>query len=155
MYDNYRFSVIERIKANSRHMDNGCIEYAPTRHKYGIIGITINGSYKTVPASRGMYMASANQFDLPSNVFVCHKCDNPRCVNIDHLFVGTGKDNTQDCIQKGRRAKTHIYAQRERVHSADKVEAIRNATGTYACIAQWYGVSVSYVSKIKAGKLKH
>lgn len=39
---------------------------------------------------------------LPRHLFVLHKCDTPRCVNPDHLFVGTQKDNMQDCKAKGR-----------------------------------------------------
>jgi len=34
---------------------------------------------------------------------VCHRCDNPRCCNPNHLFLGTQKENVHDCIQKGRR----------------------------------------------------
>jgi len=42
-------------------------------------------------------------FDLSSDLCVLHKCDNPPCFNPDHLFVGTYKENTDDCILKGRR----------------------------------------------------
>ena len=39
---------------------------------------------------------------LPDNIYALHTCDNPKCINIDHLFKGTAQDNTNDMMQKGR-----------------------------------------------------
>jgi hypothetical protein len=40
--------------------------------------------------------------ELPDDIWVLHKCDNPKCINIDHLFPGTPRDNTEDMMAKGR-----------------------------------------------------
>lgn len=153
---NYRFWVIERILKNSTPSANGCIEYGSTdlKHKYGLVSITFNNRRFSVPAHRAMWMAKNDKFDLPRSVYVRHTCDNPRCINDEHLIPGTAKDNSDDCTSRNRRAKNNKLHTRQRRLADEQIRQIRAATGKATIIAHNYGTTPSYVSKIRNMKAK-
>lgn len=83
--------------------------------------------------------------EIPDGMYVCHRCDTPLCVNPDHLFLGTPKDNQQDRTRKGRAMRTHAW-----VHPEELKAKIRADTRTYREIAEAHGVSFMTVKHLKA-----
>lgn len=157
MHENYKIYVSSRILARSVKRDNGCIEYQGNwKHKYGLISVTIDGKRKGVPAHRAMFMALHDRFDLSFKINIRHKCDNSRCVNIEHLIEGTSQQNTQDCIERGRRAKKYRLHTRQRKLDDETVKAIKRESESLKQwhIAEKYGISLGYVSKLRSGRAK-
>jgi len=86
---------------------------------------------------------------IPDGMIVCHHCDNPGCVNPDHLFLGTHADNMADKVAKGRQSRQLGESHpRAKLTDAD-VRAIRSAAGTVSEIAKKFGISRSNVSTIR------
>ncbi len=87
---------------------------------------------------------------IPNGALICHHCDVPLCVNPDHLFCGTPKDNTQDMIRKGRRVQSDVRGERcgRAVLTEIDVLDIRTKRVSNADFSQIYGVSSSTISKI-------
>lgn len=87
-------------------------------------------------------------FSPERNVVICHTCDNRSCVNPEHLFLGTDKDNARDKMKKGR----HVQAYGNRKLTIDDVIKIRDMymTGTYfqKDLAEMFGVGHSAIDKI-------
>lgn len=113
---------------------NDCWEWLGCKLKEGYGQFRINK--KVMLAHRFSYAHYKNN-DQPvlSNFYVCHHCDNPSCVNPNHLFLGTAKENMKDMARKGRGVNPN-----PKKHTDDEVAKIRL---DYA----------SGLSKIKVAKL--
>lgn len=111
--------------------------------------------------------------EIPDGLQVLHRCDNPSCVNPDHLFLGTVRDNSRDMITKGRQwyQKDPVRARRARIRNLPRycgeanpaakltreaAEEIRRLHGqggqTKAGLARQFGVSESCVRFILKGE---
>jgi len=69
----------------------------------------IQGNYGKFWLNGGPKLAHRVSWELyndaiPKDMYICHKCDNTICVNPNHLFIGTPKDNTLDMIKKNRQS---------------------------------------------------
>jgi len=82
--------------------------------------------------------------------FVCHHCDNPKCVNPDHLFEGTQTDNMHDCSVKGRFGDRRGEMNACRKLSDMAVREIRASSRTLKALAHQYGVSESAIFQAKS-----
>lgn len=91
---------------------------------------------------------------IPEQLCVLHKCDNPTCVNPNHLFLGTRSDNVADMISKGRkRYGIRIGSDNNKTKlTAEQVYEIRSLIGSEHAVASRFGVTVQNVRHIRNRK---
>lgn len=83
---------------------------------------------------------------IPAGMHVCHRCDNPRCVRPDHLFLGTPADNIRDRQEK-RRGRTRSFL------FQNSLQAIRLQRGlTQEALAALLGIDRTYIAAIEVGR---
>lgn len=84
---------------------------------------------------------------ISEGLVVLHLCDNPSCVNPDHLLAGTSKENSEDMVAKGRQARGRKIG-KNKLHD-HQIATIRADTRIHRLIAADYGVSRAMISYIK------
>lgn len=86
--------------------------------------------------------------EIPEGFNVCHHCDNPPCVNPDHLFLGKQKQNMEDCAKKGRRPCFKGINHPRRKFTERQVRQIRASKTPRRKLAERFGVAKSTIDHI-------
>lgn len=133
-----------------------CWIWKLARNNHGYGTLTVNG--RRWYAHR-LAFELGNGKSIPYGLHICHRCDNPACINPEHLFLGTRSDNMRDCVNKGRNVPARISFKGETNPSSklskEDVADIRCLLRdglTQQVIADRFGVSQSSVSHIKLGR---
>ena len=135
--------LLSHVQKNSI---SGCWEWTgPKHHGYGktSYGSRTDGTRRNVFAHRLAYQIWVGE--IPEGYEVCHKCDNPCCINPNHLFTGTRQDNIADRERKGRNV---IFVDEEQPRAKLTKKAVKDARwehmyrGTsFQKLADKYGVT--------------
>ena len=141
----------ERIKKRVEiDHSTGCWNWSGVLHKQGYGMIRSNRIHHLT--HRVSYTVFKG--DIPQGMFVCHHCDNRRCVNPEHLFLGTVQDNQLDMKNKNR----SIFGERcstAKLKEANVLEilAMKKSGKTGREVAKAFNVSPSLVCMIAKGKV--
>ena len=153
-----RRPLLERFQEKFEiNEETGCWEWTGSLHgKKGYGSVWANGR----PGKAHRVSWELHKGTIPEGLQVLHKCDNPKCVNPEHLFLGTNADNVRDKIEKGR----HLIGEQDgnAKLKEQEVVAIKEILrrhpprrgwhhGVQSFLARWFGVTSSLISDIYRG----
>ena len=151
----WRENVERRFWAKVEKSPSGCWPWmgAVARQGYGNFKVS---SYNGVRASRLAY--ALHHGHSPGELWVLHKCDNPSCVNPDHLFLGTVQDNNYDKLTKGRARTGNQSGEANPSAKLTRHDVIlikqQIADGVNnTVLGRQFGVTHSAISAIRRGKV--
>lgn len=128
--------------------NNGCLNFTGVLHNgYG----SIRYHYKYIKSHRAIW--EHHNGPIPDGLIIRHKCDNKACCNINHLELGTHKDNSQDMVARNRQAKGSSNGCSKLVESdINVIRSLLSKGHTLTSIGDRYGVSHSAIWLIKTNK---
>lgn len=139
----------ERFEPKYEVASTGCWNWTACRQSDG---------YGMISVGKTMLLAHRMSYLLYKGALgdkqVLHTCDNPTCVNPEHLFLGTHKENMRDKEDKGRGNRTPVKgeAHGRSILTEQQVLSIREDTRVQSMISKEYHVSQSQISRIKLRK---
>jgi hypothetical protein len=133
---------------------NECWEWTRRCAPYGQISLGGSRGAERLYSHRASWLIHYGA--IPDGKHVLHKCDNGRCVNPRHLFLGTQADNNRDRDRKGRGVKPPVLRGKDHPRQARKltdaqVLEIRRSTEPTRILTARYGMSRSGINFIRAG----
>lgn len=126
-----------------------CISHYRGPKGYPMITVRISGKRHNKSVSRFVYERQHGPLD--PNIVVCHTCDNPACINPNHLYAGTCMENNADRVKRGRSATGISCASNIKLNPEDVI-AIRKSTLNKVELANNYGINLATVYHIKKRK---
>ena len=138
-YSDLKSYIIMQIRLT----ETGCWEWPVGSRKGGYGEVEIGG------VREGVHRLSYRVFvgEIPGGKYVCHHCDNPRCVNPKHLFVGTQAANMQDASEKGRLRRKLTMEEVLKIK-----EGFQSGTNSITGVAKRLGVRRATIQSLVRGK---
>lgn len=122
--------------------ETGCVEWTGARNEAGYGVTMMAGTRRTILTHR--LALRARGIDVTGRVVRHLVCDNPPCINPDHLAVGTHADNVMDKVRKGRQGKKFSRAVEHAIYIEHSIRSLDEAAVTES-LARKYGVSKSTI----------
>ena len=144
--------IEERLRRQLHKVDSGCWEWMGSLDSDGYG--RIRGTYKDVLFLKAHRLSWAmhHQSDIPKGMVICHTCDNRKCANPAHLWLGTQEDNQKDKIAKGRQTNVKGEKHPDAILTESQVRLILSSIQPLIELAREYGVHQSTISSIKNRK---
>ena len=132
-------------------MPSGCVEWTAAKHEKGYGILRIGGRQHR---AHRLAWELANG-PIPAGMLVLHSCDNPACLNLKHLSIGSAAENTADMLAKrrnraGDECSWSILKEEEVIFI--KAELAKGVRGTKYQLAKRFGVSFAAIADIATGK---